>query len=358
MLPAILCRNRLFISGFPERCLPRVVRDKVDGNSGPRAWSFATLMEMLNALKAGEVRIKRRPRDRKVLFHILPSDAQRERGEIHGVDSTLGYSQTWLDEHMVDDPLDDLDEEMQFEPTGLDMMTQPPVQTPLQRESVWERFGKIKIEESSSEEEGRVPDPPWKVALEQFTRPLSSRAMNSPPEYVPNGSSGQDLLSSDESGEEEGDAPRKLSLNHLLPSFLPHAFQGKGRILLGKDDLFEWVPNNVYATDCPPSRMVWSARKKKWELLPEMRNMSDRPRARIEVPNRVSGRILSEGVCEHNATRKVWECSFVGRAVFGDLRWSPDVGAWEWFLQDSDGRRKWVTRDTPDREYQSAHEDF
>lgn len=300
---------------------------------------------MLNALKAGEVKIKHRPRGRKVLFHLLPSDTQREEGNKHGTDSTLAFSQTWVDEHMIDDPNELPDEEMQFEPSELPIIPRP--LPPRRESSVWERFGKIRIEESDSEDEDRVPEPPWKTAMREFTRPQYDDASDNEGKAasIP-------VQSSDEEEEVE------LSINHLLPPRIPHMLQGKGRVILNRDDQFEWVPNNPYATDCPPERVVWCPSKSKWKLMGQMRDMDRWARGfvPVDIPNRVGGKILGKGVCEHNAIRKVWECSFVGRKVFGDLRWSPDICSWEWFLQDADGRRKWLTRLTPDREYESSRE--
>jgi hypothetical protein len=356
MLPLMLCQRRLFISGFPRHCLPKVVRDKVDGGSGPRGWTYPAYMAMLNALKAGEVRIKRRPRGRRVLFHLLPTDAQREEGDKHGTDLTLSFSQSWLDEHMVDDPNDLPEEDMPFEPSEPPIVVPRP--RPLRRESsVWERFGKIKIEESESEDEERVPEPPWKIAMRELTRPpYEEDDSNDTRELsIPSGSSDG---SEDDDDDDDGGQEPNLPLNHLLPSRIPHALQGKGRVILVKGDQFEWIPNNPYATDCPPERVIWCAIRSKWKLLSEVRDMDRWARGfpREEIPNRVDGKILGKGVCEHNATQKVWECAFVGRQLFGDLRWSPDLCAWEWILQDVDGRRKWPSRHTPDREYHSSHE--
>lgn len=346
----MLCQRQLFISGFPRQCLPRVIRDKVDVSSGPRGWSYPAFVAMFHALRAGEVKIQRRPRGRRVLFHLLPTDEQIEEGNKHGTDSTLHFSQSWLDQHMVDNPDDVQDEEMQFEPSEKPIVVQKPL--PLRREvSVWERFGKIKIEESESENEDRVPAPPWKIAMEEFLRPSIGRD-----EEEAMGASST-LQSGEE--EEQSDEEVEYPLHLLLPSHIPHHFQGKGRIILSKDDLFEWIPYNPYATDCPPERVVWSASKRKWKSLPQMRDMDGWARRIIpqEIPNRAGGKILSKGVCEHNTTRKAWECSFIGRKVLGDLRWAPDLCSWEWILQDVDGRRKWIAPRIPDRSYDSVHED-
>jgi hypothetical protein len=309
---------------------------------------------MFNALKANEVTIKRRPKGRSVLFHLLPTDAEREQGNNEGVDSTLTFSKTWLDEHMVDYSQGVPDDGMSLEPSDTPVVLREPMHTPLRRDSVWERFGKITIEESESEDEDRVPDPPWKTALEEFIRPTGSTetGISQTPAAFRHRSD-MDSISSDGDTEQDEKEGPPLNINHLLPSHLPHPFQGKGRILLGRDDRFEWIPTDPYATDCPPTRMVWNPSKSKWKLLPEMRDFVAfyKGAAWLEVPNRVEGKILGKGVAEYNTTRKVWECSFVGRCVFGDLRWSPDVASWEWFPQDIDGRRKWLGY--PGREYGS-----
>ena len=353
----MLCQRRLFISGFPRQCLPKVVRDKVEGSSGPRSWSYQALLVMFNALEAREVKIKRRPKGRNVLFHLLPTDAQRESGDTEGIDSTLSFSQTWLDKHLVDYPEDAMDEGAYLEPSDAPIVLREPVLTPLARESVWERFGKIKIDESETEDESRVPDPPWKQELEKFIRPPEATRKAS--QSSPGSNSESSVASEDESDRDDSDEEARppLQLTHLLPSHLPHPFQGKGRILLGRDDRFEWIPADLYATDCPPTRMVWSPSKGRWKLLSELRDFTaaSKRAVRLEIPNRVEGKILGKGVVEHNAGWGVWECSFVGRGVFGDLRWSPDIASWEWFPQDVDGRRKWLGNAR--RDYDSSHED-
>lgn len=356
MLPTMLCQQRLFISGFPPQCLPKVVRDRVEGSSGPRSWTHNNLVAMFNALEANEVKIKRRPRGRRVLFHLLPTDEQREQGNNEGVDSTLSFSKAWLDEHMVDYPEDMPENGMQLEPNDPPVVLRKPVLTPLKRDSVWERFGKITIEESESEDEDRVPEPPWKTALEEFIRPPEFVAGPLPSSAAYRHGSGVESDSTGEDTSEEAEPP--LNINRLLPSHLPHSFQGKGRILLAKDDRFEWIPNDPYATDCPPTRMVWNPSKDKWKLLPEMRDLAAFYKGGLwlELPNKVDGKILGKGVAEYNPTRKTWVCSFVGRGVFGDLRWSPDVASWEWFPQDMDGRRKWFGYPSG-REYNSLSPD-
>lgn len=357
MLPTMLCRSKLYISGFPEECLPKVVRDKVEGHCGPRSWSFPALQAMYQALKAGEVKIKRRPKGRRVLFHLLPTDTQLERGETHGTDTNLAFSKPWLDEHMVDDSNENSDNDMIIEPMDETMSYQRPALRPLRHESVWERFGKIKIDEDSSDTDNeKIPEPPWKKAMEEFTRPSSERSDHRSPsvERIHMDDSDDAHSYASDNDNEPVDEPVQYPINRLLPSHLPQAFQGKGRILLWPDDVFEWFPHDPYATDVPPTRMVWNADKMKWKLLPETRitfPLIRRASTGSEVPNRVGGQILGKGVCEHNTVRKVWECLFVGRAVFGNLHWSPDVAAWEWTLEDPDGRRKWLGRDSPDRVY-------
>ncbi|KAG8836079.1 hypothetical protein FRC17_010012 [Serendipita sp. 399] len=351
-LPSLLCHRRLFISGFPRECLPHVIRDKVDPQSGPTGWSYACFLAMFNALKSGDVKIKRRPRNRIVLFHLLPTDTEREQGSHRGVDSTLDFSQTWIKKHIVDEPEDIIEEAMQFEPTGQAAAGKMPILTPLR--PVFERFGQIKIEDESDSEDERtaIPDPPWKVAIEELTRPMSTNAGSL-------SSLGKGLsastVESDSGSEDSEDDPSGtvFAISRLLPSHLPHQLQGRGRIVLGVDDRFEWIPHNPYATDCPPSRIVWNSAKGKWTIRAENRDFAryDRAGFSVEIPNRVGGRVLGKGVCEHNPVRRTWECSFVGREAFGDLRWSPDIAAWEWFLQDSDGRRKWLQRTEPNEPY-------
>ncbi|KAG8839387.1 hypothetical protein FRC18_011498 [Serendipita sp. 400] len=351
-LPLLLCHRRLFISGFPRECLPRVVRDRVDAQSGPTGWSYSSCLAMFTALKAGEVKIKGRPLERIVLFHLLPSDTDRMQGNHRGVDSTLEFSQAWIKKHIIDESEDPLDESMQFEPTGQATAGQRPMLTPLR--PVFERFGQIKIEDESDSEDEKpvVPDPPWKVAIEELTRPMSTS-------IVPRSSFdklSKNVVESDSSSddsEEDESNPPDLSIDRLLPSHLPYQLQGRGRIVLGVDDRFEWIPRDPYATDCPPSRIIWNSVKSKWTVRPEIRDFAryDRTSFPVEIPVRVGGKILGKGVCEHNPMRRVWECSFVGRDAFGDLRWSPDIAAWEWFLRDADGRRKWLQRADPNESY-------
>jgi hypothetical protein len=292
-----------------------------------------------------------------------------------------------------DEDLNDLDDNMSMiiEPMDEPIRYQRPALPPLKRESVWERFGKIKIDEDSTDsEEERVPDPPWKKALDEFTRPISgyesvrsstaslmkldessNRLNRSDVSNASDDSDDSDSVASvkKEESDEDDDSTIQYPINRLLPTHLPQAFQGKGRILLGFEDVFEWFPDNPYATDVPPTRLVWNPAKTKWKLLPDMRltipfmkkllASSSRSTNRggtedasdSKIPNRVSGRVLSKGICEHNPVRDVWECSFVGRETFGNLLWSPDVGAWEWTLEDPDGRRKWLSRESPERVY-------
>ncbi|CCA68741.1 hypothetical protein PIIN_02604 [Serendipita indica DSM 11827] len=357
-LPQLLCSRRLFISGFPKACLPRVVRDRVDWASGPKHWSFSALTTMHKALKAGDVKIRRRPRERVVLFHILPTDAERELGNHHGTDSTLNFSQAWLNEFMTGDTTQSANETMQFEPLEASpLRAQTTPATPLR--PVWERLGRIKIDESDSEEDIVVPEPPWKVAMEELTRPPPSSELHrlATVGEVPGSDLESDSTSEDSQNEEDekDESETKLSLAKLVPSHLPFSFQRRGRVILTTEDVFEWLPNDPYATDCPPSRMVWNPHKGKWKLLPEIRDMValDRTVSPIEIPTRVGGHILRHGVVEHNPTINVWECSFVGRDLSGDLRWSPDIAAWEWILHE-DGKQ-WLRR-TPTRTYEAIQQ--
>lgn len=364
-LPALLCQKRLFISGFPKHCLPKVQYDKVDPNSGPRGWSYPAYSEMYDALTAGEVKIRRRPRGRRVLFHLLPTDSQLERGETNGTDSTLGYSENWLAENMLEEWEDRNPNSESLEVEPLDGSPYPSDAQrkigPFRKESVWERFGKVKIEEDSDDDESnstvrRLPDPPWKQALERITRPVSNGIEISPPGTPDNPENADDDAVSEVSEgsyDDEPDEVESLPLHLLLPSFLPRALQGKGRIALQKDDSFEWIPLDNYKHDVPPMRMIWYSSKKKWRLHSELREETCAHYASGErpIPDRVTGKILSKGVSEWNSGRGVWECRFIGRNVFGELRWAPDLHAWEWILADDDGRRKWVGRRSPDRDY-------
>ncbi|KIM32940.1 hypothetical protein M408DRAFT_326635, partial [Serendipita vermifera MAFF 305830] len=67
-LPLFLCQRSLYITGFPDSCLPKVVNDQVKVASSPQYWKPTQWVAMEDALNRGLVKILGRPTNRLVLF--------------------------------------------------------------------------------------------------------------------------------------------------------------------------------------------------------------------------------------------------------------------------------------------------
>ena len=307
---------------------------------------------MLDALEAREITIHAREPGRRVLFHFPPSDDEmvNTAGQAQGRDSSIGFSEAWLDRHMSNKK-NFSSEHLRAMLTDKMSEDDSPSSPPLNHEApAQERFGKMfdpevyNIEYNSSDEPKAehveyklAPEPPWKRDLEYITRPKNagpSEDGEAPP-----------LADTHDSGTDED---QTVPFKSLLPRNLPYSLQEKGRVYLRRDDLFEWIPNLGYFNSSPPNQILWKTdRGGHWKFLNEPRQYDTIPLVMLEqqrsIPDRISGRILEQGKCEWDTVKRVWECNFPGRQVFGRLVWANDLNAWEWFVDDARGQ-KWLPK--------------
>jgi len=351
-LPQFLAEKGLYISGWPAKWVPNVKHDQVVPHCGIKTWSQDRLLGMLDALEAREITIHTREPGRRVLFHFPPSDDEmvNTAGQAQGADSTIGFSEAWLERHMGTKRIFST-ENPQVVSTDERSEDEFPASPPLNHEvPAPERFGKMfdpevyDIEYNSSDEfrEDQMvyklaPEPPWKRDLEYITRPKNegpSEDGEAPP-----------LADAYDSGTDEDQA---VPFKSLLPRNLPFTSQDTGRVYLRRDDVFEWTPNPGYYNSSPPNQTIWKTdRGGHWKLLNEPRQYDTAPSVPLEqqrtIPDRISGRILEQGKCEWDVVKRVWECNFPGRQVFGRLVWANDLNAWEWLVDDARGQ-KWLPK--------------
>jgi len=307
---------------------------------------------MIDALEAREITIHTREPGKKVLFHFPASDDEmvNTAGRAQGKNSTIGFSEAWLERHMgkkiifsTENPQVVLTDKMSED--------ESPSSPPLNHEvPAPERFGRMfdpevyNIEYNSSDESREdqmecklAPEPPWKRHLEYITRPKNegpSEDGEAPP-----------ITDVHDSGTDED---QTVPFKSLLPRNLPYSLQDKGRVYLRRDDVFEWIPSPSYYLSSPPNQTIWKTdRGGHWKFLNEPRQYETVPSVPLaqqrSIPDRISGRILEQGKCEWDIVKRVWECNFPGRQVFGRLVWANDLNAWEWFVDDARGQ-KWLTK--------------
>jgi hypothetical protein len=60
-LPLFLCQRKLYVTGFPYTCLPKVINDEVKNASSPLHWKPAQCLAMEEALSRNLVKILARP---------------------------------------------------------------------------------------------------------------------------------------------------------------------------------------------------------------------------------------------------------------------------------------------------------
>ena len=306
---------------------------------------------MIEALEAREITIHTREPGRRVLFRFPPSDDEmvNTAGQAQGRDSTIGFSEAWVDRHMgkkksffVENPHVALADEMSED--------EPPFSPPLSHEvPAPERFGKMfdpevyNMEYNSSDELREeqmeyqpAPEPPWKRDLEYITRPKNE------------GPSEDGEAPSADVHDSGTDEDQTTPFKSLLPRNLPLSLQDQGRVYLRRDDIFEWIPYPGRYASPPLNQTIWKTdRGGHWKFLNEPRQYDTIPLIPLEqqrpIPNRISGRILEQGKCEWDTIKRVWECNFPGRQVFGRLVWANDLNAWEWFVDDARGQ-KWLPK--------------
>ena len=351
-LPQCLADKGLYISGWPAKWVPNVKQDQVVPHCGIKTWSQDRLLGMLDALEAREITIHTRDPGRRVLFHFPPSDDEmvNTAGQAQGRDSTIGFSEAWLERHMGKKKYFST-ENPQVVPTDEMSEDEFPSSPPLSHEvPAPQRFGKMfdphvySIEYNSSDdlredqmEYKLAPEPPWKRDLEYITRPKTegpSEDGEAPP-----------LADASDSGTDEDPT---VPFKSLLPRNLPFSLQDTGRVYLRRDDVFEWTPNPGYNNNSPPNQTIWkTGRGGHWKFLNESRRYDTVPSVPLEqqrwIPDRISGRVLEQGKCEWDIVKRVWECNFPGRQVFGRLVWANDLNAWEWLVDDARGQ-KWLPK--------------
>lgn len=307
---------------------------------------------MIDALEAREITIHTREPGRMVLFHFPPSDDEmvNTAGQAQGRDSSIGFSEAWLERHMGKEKAFSTENPQVVLTDGISE-DEIPSSPPLNQEApAPERFGKMfdpevyDIEYNSSDElrEGQMeykpaPEPPWKRDLEYITRPKNegpSEDGEAPP-----------LADVHNSGTDED---QTVPFKSLLPRNLPSCLQDTGRVYLRRDDVFEWTPNPAHYNSYPPNQTIWKPdRGGHWKFLNEPRQYDTVPSVPLEqqrlIPDRISGRILEQGKCEWDIVKRVWECNFPGRQVFGRLVWANDLNVWEWLVDDARGQ-KWLPK--------------
>jgi hypothetical protein len=351
-LPQLLAEKGLYISGWPAKWVPNVKHDQVAPQCGIKTWSQERLLGMIDALEAREITIHAIEPRRRVLFHFPPSDDEmvNTAGQARGRDSTIGFSEAWVDRHMhKTKPVatEDLEVALADEMSTEEAASSPPL---MHEVPAPERFGKMfdpevyDIEYNSSDElrEEQImhklaPEPPWKRDLEYITRPKN--------EWASEDGEAPPLA---EVHDSETDEDQTVPFNSLLPRNLPSSLQDQGRVYLRRDDAFEWIPNPGYYNSSPPNQTIWKTdRGGHWKFLNEPRQYDTIPLVPFEqqrsIPDRISGRILEQGKCEWDIVKRVWECNFPGRQVFGRLVWASDLNAWEWFVDDARGQ-KWLPK--------------
>ena len=140
--------------------------------------------------------------------------------------------------------------------------------------------------------------------------------------------------------------PKDLSLDRLIPSSLPPPLR-KGRVFLrfsdpvtGKEEeVWEWIPpNDQGPTFSLQNSTIWNSTQAKWRITATSRSLAHletwETKEKVDWPTKVDGNILGRGRCEFEDSRGQWEMHFDNKCP-DDLwivAWNEDFARWEWSL--------------------------
>lgn len=144
--------------------------------------------------------------------------------------------------------------------------------------------------------------------------------------------------------------PKDLSLERLIPSSLPPPLR-KGRVFLrfadpatGKEEeVWEWIPPN----DQGPmfnllNSTIWNPTQAKWRIAATGRSLPHleawEVKEKADWPTKVDGNILGRGRCEFEESRGQWEAHFDNKGTEFPwiVLWNEDFARWEWTLRPKD----------------------
>ncbi|KAG8836936.1 hypothetical protein FRC20_006861 [Serendipita sp. 405] len=334
-LPQLLAERRQYLRGVPFVCIPIVTNDQVDELSAPWNWNGELLGAMDWALVNNQLSFNARESGRRVLFEIID-----ENGAFS--DSTLGYSDHWLNQFLPDTNPNSSPNSQSFnEPL-----------TPV-------------VSLKRSREDQDSPISPGDMSVDHDTKrrrpngasssvsPVDSRSERSvePREKSFIERSWRDSSSaSNETVAEEVIDPRELPLNRLVPSSLPPPLR-KGRVFLrfgpvdatmgssdGKEmeeETWEWIPPAGTPMGMKSST-VWNPTQARWRLVTGGRSLENlgsiETKEKTEFPDPMDGIILKYGSCEYVEERGQWEMipHRNAEAFPWRIRWDEIFARWEW----------------------------
>ena len=257
-----------------------------------------------------------------MLFELILGSGQRE-------DSTLGYSQSWIDLLLPD--------------TKVSKKRGIAEGSPSSSSQVWKRarssslttLSTNKFEEDEPDLKRRkLTDRPVEVATSVSANVPHAPLFQIRPSRMPEKERAVSSPDNSNTSIEEQVDPSTLSLDRLLPNHLPPPLR-KGRIYLNPEtDLFEWTPPASHPTPAATST-VWNSTQGQWRLVKAPGSvLTERPvDERSGLPDRFDGPVLGRGEGVWKEESGTWEVQFPYRGeLSGTLRWDDTVGRWQWIM--------------------------
>jgi hypothetical protein len=345
----MLAERRQYLCGVPFVCAPAIEDDRVSPTSNLSNWTTEMCGAMNWVLSEKLLNIK--PRDpgqsslqaclfrtqvfigRRVLFELIGPDGL-------SVDSTLGYSDRWVDTFLPDTISNGTAYRRATSPLT------PVVSLKRARDGVLspvtgdetDAERDVKRRKPNQEDDGELRSP---VGTPEIVLPRPKTVRPFRMGFNNSGSSGG---SNDMS--EEVINPKDLGLDRLIPSSLPPPLR-KGRVFLrfsdpstGKEEeVWEWVPpNDQGPTFSLQNSTIWNSTQAKWRITATSRSLAHlaawETKEKADWPTKVDGNILGRGRCEFEESRGQWEMHFDNKNPDTSwiVRWNEDFARWEWSL--------------------------
>ncbi|CAG7855010.1 SubName: Full=Uncharacterized protein {ECO:0000313/EMBL:CCA77718.1} [Serendipita indica DSM 11827] len=335
-LPYLLAERRQYLRGVPYVCLPFITEDQVDDRSNPARWTQEMATAMNWAMVTSTLRIATRETGRRVLFEVIGPDGRR-------ADSTLGFSDEWVDHHLPD-------------------TTNRYGRGATTRESKSSTILSLKRIRSDSPDLMDVEDDGTGVREAKRTRMNGTRSTLSPmdasgdasnQQFVMNyqKSAGSSTSGSGTSVREDISPSTSLGLDRLVPSSLPQPLRG-GRVFLRVgtmessmntdtspvlEDTWEWIPPAGNSIGLRKST-VWNPTQARWRLVSEERTLQNldfgKKDAKVEMPDQTEGVIFKHFAVEYVEERGQWEMVPLTKQQTYPwvIRWDEEYARWEWTM--------------------------
>ena len=269
-----------------------------------------------------------------MLFEVIGSDGKR-------ADSTLGFSDEWLDYHLPD--------------TSKGHGVRHPI-----RETKSSTILSLKRTRNDSPESMEINEDETETREVKRTRPngtknalsaMDTTGSTSNRQFVMNyqNSDSPSTSGSGKSLREEMTPSVSLGLDRLVPNSLPQPLRsGRVFLRLGRkdnpmngdtsstlEDVWEWIPP-AGSTIGPRTTTVWNPIQARWRLVSEERSLQNlefgKKVVKAELPDETEGAIFKHFAVEYVEEREQWEMVPLAKhqSYPWIIRWDEEYARWEW----------------------------